>query len=100
MDGRIGNHFSSSKGNARTIYPACYVYRIDENDESTANHKNILENKKSSLSTTKQSNPTTISTSFDTTPNTNKIERLLIKKMSNRLLISSQQNSCVEIETK
>lgn len=92
------------------FYPTCYVYKIITIDQSTANNEPISSNKKSDLSSTKKSKipPSTTATTTTTTNNTpldlltnqNKNDNILIKNLSNQLLISAQRTNCIDTEKK
>ncbi len=95
-------------GNIRMFYPTCYVYKIGSIDETNSSNESTpppLPNKKSDISSTKKSKipPSTTnlqSTSIDLITNNNKNENILIKNLSNQLLISAQRNNCIDIEKK
>lgn len=103
-------------GNIRMFYPTCYVYKIVAMDETTAtNNEPISSNKKSDLSSTKKSKtppsttataaataapPTTNNTPLDVLTNSNKNDNILVKNLSNQLLISAQRTNCIDIEKK
>lgn len=96
-------------GNIRMFYPTCYVYKIIAIDESTANNEPISSNKKSDPSSTKKSKippsttattATTNNTPLDLLTNQNKNDNILIKNLSNQLLISAQRTNCIDTEKK
>ena len=104
-------------GNIRMFYPTCYVYKIIAIDESTANNEPISSNKNSDPSSTKKSKvppsttatttttttattTTTNNTPFDLLTNQNKNDNILIKNLSNQLLISAQRTNCIDTEKK
>ena len=93
------------------FYPTCYVYKIASNNESISNHRTTSSNKKCDVSSIKKSkNPTTSTIQSTTTPSinspldlglsTNKNETMLIKNLSNQLLICAQRNNCIDLEIK
>lgn len=90
------------------FYPTCYVYKIGSNEEINTSNETIPSTKKSDLSSTKKSKlpQSTTATSTINTPldlianNNNKNENILIKNLSNQLLISAQRNNCIDIEKK
>lgn len=94
------------------FYPTCYVYKIVVIDETTASNETISSNKKPDLSSTKKSKlptstslqpastTTTINTPLDLITNSNKNDNILIKNLSNQLLISAQRTNCIDIEKK
>ncbi len=98
------------KGNIRMFYPTCYVYKIAPIDESnSSNETTTTANKKSDIPSTKKSkiptstnlqSSTTINTPLDLITNNNKNENILIKNLSDQLLISAQRNNCIDIEKK
>jgi len=101
-------------GNIRMFYPTCYVYKIGSIDETNSSNESTPPpplNKKSDISSTKKSKippstnlqsatTTAINTSIDLITNNNKNENILIKNLSNQLLISAQRNNCIDIEKK
>ncbi len=95
-----------SKGNIRMFYPTCYVYKIASTDDSPSNPETLPSNKKSDAKKPKippSSNPQSTSTnppSLDLITNNNKTEDILIKNLSNQLLISAQRNNCIDLEKK
>lgn len=97
------------KGNIRMFYPTCYVYKIASTDDSPASPETLPTNKKSDLSSSKKtktppsSNPPSTSPNpslLDSISNNNKTEDILIKNLSNQLLISAQRNNCIDLEKK
>jgi hypothetical protein len=91
------------------FYPTCYVYKIAPIDESNSSNETTAANKKSDISSTKKSkvptstnlqSATTINTPLDLITNNNKNENILIKNLSDQLLISAQRNNCIDTEKK
>ena len=102
------------------FYPTCYVYKIVAMDESTTTNEPISSNKKSDLSSSVKksktlpatttiaaaSAPTTTTTTtnnntlLDILTNSNKNDNILVKNLSNQLLISAQRTNCIDIEKK
>ena len=102
------------------FYPTCYVYKIVAMDESTTTNEPISSNKKSDLSSSAKksktlpatttiaaaSAPTTTTTTtnnntlLDILTNSNKNDNILVKNLSNQLLISAQRTNCIDIEKK
>lgn len=99
----------SLSANIRMFYPTCYVYKIASADEPLPSNETSNKSKKPDVSSAKKSktpaastNPTstTINNPLDLISNVNKNENLLIKNLSNQLLISAQRQNCVDLEKK
>jgi hypothetical protein len=84
------------------FYPTCYVYKIGLNDENNdpTNKKSDVKKSKISPTSNVQSASLTVNPALDLMSNNTKNENILIKNLSNQLLISAQRNNCIDLDKK